>query len=380
MAEKYQLFDPLRPEEYAALKADIDKHGVLVPVELDQDGNILDGHNRAAIAAELGREYPTVVRSFASEAEKREHVLKINLLRRHLGPVAWANGFRQLCEARGVQVGPGRPRLDGNNGPTVGQLAAELGVPRATAYRRLDLADKLSDVPDLAARVDSGEMTPKRAQMVKRKRDAATVPEEPQRQLTEALDLRPGDFRDVLASIPDASVDLIFTDPPYPAEYLPLWSDLALFAARVLKPGRLMVAYSGQYHLLAVLKALTEHLEYVWLGGLYTPGATMLIQQKRIHSNMKPLLFFSAGPYEPADWFEDVCLSRAPEKDLHDWQQSLGPALSYIGRLTHPGDVVVDPFLGSGTTALATRDLGRFCIGAEVDPVAFEALTRRLAD
>ncbi len=258
MAEKYQLFDPLRPEEYAALKADIDKHGVLVPVELDQDGNILDGHNRAAIAAELGREYPTVVRSFASEAEKREHVLKINLLRRHLGPVAWANGFRQLCEARGVQVGPGRPRLDGNNGPTVGQLAAELGVPRATAYRRLDLADKLSDVPDLAARVDSGEMTPKRAQMVKRKRDAATVPEEPQRQLTEALDLRPGDFRDVLASIPDASVDLIFTDPPYPAEYLPLWSDLALFAARVLKPGRLMVAYSGQYHLLAVLKALTD--------------------------------------------------------------------------------------------------------------------------
>ncbi len=381
MAEKYQLFDPLRPEEYAALKADIQKHGVLVPVELDQDGNILDGHNRAAIAAELGREYPTVVRHFASEADKREHVLKINLLRRHLGPVAWADGFQKLATARGVQTGPGRPRLDHNNGVTVSQLAAELGVNERTAYRRLDLADQLADVPDLAAKVDTGDMTPKRALRVKREREAVTRAAIPvEAPAVPGLDLRLGDFRSVLADIPDGSVDLVFTDPPYPAEYLPLWSDLAAFATRVLKPGRLMVAYSGQYHLPAVLKALTAHLEYIWVGGLFTPGPANQVQQRHVRSNMKPLLFCARAPYEAGEWFDDAYTSEERAKDDHDWQQSLGAASYYIERLTKAGGTVVDPFLGSGTTGLAARNLSRSFIGADIDPVAFATASRRLAE
>src|SRR5437868_1120401 len=80
----YQLFGPLRPEEYAALEADIAKRGVLVPVEQAEDGAILDGHNRVAIAERLRLSYPTVTRYFRTEGEKREHVLKLNLARRHL--------------------------------------------------------------------------------------------------------------------------------------------------------------------------------------------------------------------------------------------------------------------------------------------------------
>ena len=52
---KYQLFNPLSAEEYAALEADIAKRGVLVAVEQDQQGNILDGHHRVEIAAKLGK-------------------------------------------------------------------------------------------------------------------------------------------------------------------------------------------------------------------------------------------------------------------------------------------------------------------------------------
>ncbi len=50
---KYQLFNPLSAEEYAALEADIAKRGVLVAVEQDQQGNILDGHHRVEIAEKL---------------------------------------------------------------------------------------------------------------------------------------------------------------------------------------------------------------------------------------------------------------------------------------------------------------------------------------
>lgn len=84
MTEKYQLLPPLSAEEYERLKADIALRGVMVPVEIDENGNILDGHNRAQIAGELGIDYPTVVRRGLPEHEKRLHAVTLNLARRHL--------------------------------------------------------------------------------------------------------------------------------------------------------------------------------------------------------------------------------------------------------------------------------------------------------
>lgn len=82
--EPYQLLPPLLDDEYAALKANIEEHGVLVPVEFDEDGNILDGHHRLRIAKELGIDYPSVTRTGMSEQQKRSHARALNLHRRHL--------------------------------------------------------------------------------------------------------------------------------------------------------------------------------------------------------------------------------------------------------------------------------------------------------
>ncbi len=56
-----------------------------VPVEYDDDGNVLDGHHRISACEEIGiKDYPIVVRIGLSEEEKVEHVLSLNLNRRHL--------------------------------------------------------------------------------------------------------------------------------------------------------------------------------------------------------------------------------------------------------------------------------------------------------
>src|SRR5262245_41514489 len=80
----------LTPEEYAALKEDIRRNGVLVPIEKDEHGNILDGHHRERIWRELEAEgvrhaYPKVlIQPGLSEEAKRDLVLGVNLARRHL--------------------------------------------------------------------------------------------------------------------------------------------------------------------------------------------------------------------------------------------------------------------------------------------------------
>ena len=58
----------------------------------------------------------------------------------------------------------------------------------------------------------------------------------------------------------------------------------------------------------------------------------------------------------------------------------LDEAEKFISKLSDPGDVVCDPFLGSGTTALACKKLGRQFIGCDVDPDAVEKSRSRLTE
>lgn len=81
---KYQLFPNLTADEFEALSADIKERGVMVPVEIDEQGDILDGHHRAMIADSLGIEYPKVVREGWTEDQKLAHVVALNAHRRHL--------------------------------------------------------------------------------------------------------------------------------------------------------------------------------------------------------------------------------------------------------------------------------------------------------
>lgn len=82
---KYQLLPALSPEEYASLEASIIAHGVLVPVEYDEDGEILDGHHRVAICESLGLvDWPRFVRKGLSEVDKRKLARELNISRRHL--------------------------------------------------------------------------------------------------------------------------------------------------------------------------------------------------------------------------------------------------------------------------------------------------------
>lgn len=191
------------------------------------------------------------------------------------------------------------------------------------------------------------------------------------------VDIRHVDFREL--EIESNSIDLVFTDPPYPAEFLDLWYDLGEFAAKALRPSGMLVAYSGQFHLPEVIQALCSHLEYVWLGSLHTPGQHNQIMQRHVRSAAKPLLFFAAPPAEPGCWFDDAYVSEERKKDLHDWQQSPGAARYYIETLTDPAALVCDPFLGSGTTAFVAHELGRSFIGCDTDESAVATARARFA-
>lgn len=193
-------------------------------------------------------------------------------------------------------------------------------------------------------------------------------------------DIRHGTLSEALADVTE--VDLVFTDPPYPREFLPAWSELGTWARRALKPGALLVAYSGQYHLPDVLARLSDSLNYQWLGWLSTKGPQVAVHQRPIMSGGKPLLIFSNGPlaepYRSRRFFDSID-SEGRTRELHTWEQAEGPAAYYIEALTERGELVVDPFLGSGTFAFVARELDRRFIGCDSDVDAISVVRERLA-
>lgn len=98
----YQLLDPLDPADYERLKEDIRRRGIQVPIDVDEVGAVLDGHNRMQIAEELGLpedEVPKRVIEGLSEPEKQIHVLAMNTLRRHSSKARrkkWLVQYHQL--------------------------------------------------------------------------------------------------------------------------------------------------------------------------------------------------------------------------------------------------------------------------------------------
>ena len=188
-----------------------------------------------------------------------------------------------------------------------------------------------------------------------------------------------GEFQQRLADLPDGTIDAIVTDPPYPAESLPLWGDLAKHAARLLKPQGLLIAQTGQIMLDEVIGLLNEHLEWGWVYDQPMPGQNSRIMGRHVFQTWKPWLVYSNGawPSGAIDWHEDTTPESVAQKSCR-WQQDAAPAAYLIENLTQPGDVVCDPFTGTGSYGEAALGLDREFIGCEADRGRFERSVERL--
>jgi DNA modification methylase len=191
--------------------------------------------------------------------------------------------------------------------------------------------------------------------------------------------IKHGDMKMALRDVPDGSVDLVYTDPPYLAAYLHTYEDLSRLASRILKDDGVLVAYAGKYFLPTIHQYLGAYLDYHWQIDLIHSGVAGRLNKRFIRCGSKPLLVYVKKGRNPREvWIDDVLQGTGREKQLHPWQQSEAEATQLMKKLTRPGDLVVDPFLGSGTFAAAAVKLGRQFIGCDVDEKAVATTRRRL--
>ena len=393
--EAAKLFPLLIGDELAELAADIKANGLHEPVWLWNDAAgtqwLLDGRNRLAACKLAGVD--VTARLYTGD-DPWSFVFSENIRRRHLTETQKAGiALKALPhieaeikarEAARKQTPPHRTKSTDTCAPVHKSSSRSTDVAARTvgmSYRTLAQYKRVADqAPDLVADMDSGDLSAKRAERIIRDRDAeqrriaeARAEAEAQPELTR-VDIRLGDFREVLADL--EGVDAIITDPPYPAEFLPLLADLAAWSDKVLAPDGIMAVLIGQTHLPHVYRLLDAGRPYRWTACYLTPGNGYASMARRCQSNWKPLLIYGGGPR-----FADIIRSGASDADAknnHKWGQDYNAFHTIVERLTTRGQTVVDPFMGSGTTLLAAHALGRHAVGADIDPAHVRTAKERV--
>ena len=178
--------------------------------------------------------------------------------------------------------------------------------------------------------------------------------------------------------LPLASVDMIFTDPPYHDEHLDCYQRLATVAGRVLKPGGFCCVYAGKMFLPQIFSYFSN-LDYFWTVAVFHPFSKAKINKLHLFENWRPVLLFRqpGGSNQQLPWVQDVVRGER-NKDAHEWQQDIETPELLIDAYSPVGGIVLDPFLGGGTTAVACQQAGRVCIGYDVDPQAIRSTRSRL--
>jgi 16S rRNA G966 N2-methylase RsmD len=199
-------------------------------------------------------------------------------------------------------------------------------------------------------------------------------------QLPDRIKLLEGNFVERCKDLSAKSVDLIFTDPPYNVESLPLYTDLAKIASLLLKDGASLVTYCGQNLKYQVIQIMESNgLTHWWEIALIQTGSSARMFTKNVIVTWKPLLWFVKGAkLRTSEFIKDSVESQYPDKTLHNWTQSIVEAKHIISKLTYENDVVLDPMMGVATTGVASLNLNRQFIGIEKDAETFKIAKARL--
>ena len=390
---------PLTAEEFAALKADIKTNGILVPILEDEHGQVIDGFHRRKIAVELRiKDVPTKIVAGLSDEEKRHMAYRLNANRRQLSQAqkrelvaaelkrspdlsnAW---IASLLGVGDKLVEAVRREMEGASTiPLIETYRCKDGKRRK--YRSITVESKKDearasaalqalppDAPSKPLSLDRAEMLVRKAE-IKSLREKTVVLPTPD----EAVQVYCKDFREL--EIEPGSAKLIFTDPPYEPSALPLWEALAERAATWLKPGGVLMTYSGVTNIPDILNTLGKFLRYWWTVSLVHSQNTTVFAKYNVQMCWRPAFIFTKGDYTPLTTLRDCIRGTPSNTSLHPYEQSEFEARMYIEALTTPGDLVIDPFLGSGTTAVACQHLGRRFVGCDIDPAWVVTTQERL--
>jgi len=211
-----------------------------------------------------------------------------------------------------------------------------------------------------------------------------------------------GDCRDVLAELPDASIDLLLTDPPYGRNYvspmrtvpfphmvnddieaaLAVLDGALALATQKLKPDSHVYVFSCWKTYRPMSAIVRRHFTLcnvlVWVKNNWGVG-----DLEGAYGEQTELILFAQNGHRPLNGnaaSNVLVFDRVGTNQMQHPAQKPVALLEYlIGKSSDEGGLVVDPFMGVASTCVAAKHAGRRYIGVEIDGHWHEQALQRLA-
>jgi len=407
----------------AQLVQDLQEHRMLHPLVVKRNGNgrftILSGHRRYEAALEL--EWSTIPVRIVEVApeDEAELIIAANRSREKtasqrlreaqaLEPI-YARRARERQLAGGTSATP-----NAEVGRTSDLLAAAVGFGSGRQLERLQEIARAR--PDLLDAIDTGRKSIGGAFAELRGEQKRQAHAELAQGVVPRADVLLGDARELLPTLAAGRFAAIVTDPPYGvsqdgvtrerAGTVPLSSDfgewdhlseagaeaLITFCApeffRVLRPGGALYLFPGDRLLpfwVLALKRAGFALPRPYLLAWTKPNPAPSVRKRGWRSALEPIVYaLKPGPdtfnFLSDEEMTNVLTFASPSgaERVHPTQKPIGLLKRLMEVATVPGDEVLDPFAGSGSTGEAARLVHRHALLIERDPTFHGLATRRI--
>jgi len=425
------LIFPLAEEEYHGLEASVRKYGVKDPLVVWQRTGkthvLLDGHHRLLCIRKLGiKNYKVVKMRFSTKHEAINYILDLQMSRRNATPegISYLRGIRYRNEklaphrpakdkkdprmgtlktverlAKQYKVGKNTIARDENFSEAVDKICAvyasgkkRIEIKHLLLTRRTDLTKKdIIALSILNARsiknvLEKGKSLWEIKSELNKARNKVRIRNASRLLTPQDCKLYVGDALDISKRhIQPASVNCIITDPPYGRNGLHCYEKLGKIAQRILVPSGFCCFYTGKLHLDTVFEIMSKYLKYYWQiillhhGIIGTGFNPITVRARKVNTLYKSILVFQNEPQKRTDeYFCDVIEGSGIEKNLHPWQQSEKELNSVVTKFSKIGTTVLDPYLGSGTTSIVCKKLGRKFVGIDINPSCIKETKIRL--
>ena len=404
---KFNIFPEMQPEDYGRLKADIQSNGydMRQPIYI-YNGGILDGWNRYKVCMEIG--VVPIFKDFSgTDIDAIDYVMRTNK-RRNLTSSQWAavaveadeiveaiksetERQRREKQAETQSVTKSNEGLKDNllsDSTAMDEHATKAATKLATTFNTnrtyINEAARLKEEkPEIFEQVKSGEKTltqVKKEQQIADKK--AEYIEQSKREIQNKPSVFISDAASYLSKFADDSIDLILTDPPYMTDVLNIeeftesWLPIAI--KKTKKTGRIYIC-SGAYpeEISAFLSVLLHQNKFIVDAPLiWTYRNTLGITPKmKYNLNYQIIWHLYSAESSPLDTsitnemfsVQDI---NAPDgrmgNRLHTWQKPDELAYRLIRHSTKENDLVIDPFVCTGTFLLAAAKLRRIAAGCDI--------------
>lgn len=175
----------------------------------------------------------------------------------------------------------------------------------------------------------------------------------------------------------DNSIDLVLTDPPFDDDID--FEVLVKEFYRIIKPSGSIIMFLFPDH---IWKIKTPARQICVWEEVYSPQGRITKKYRRFFdlilwwTKSEQYTFNNLTRYQCRGIFNDSFVE-ASEK-MFCWQKPLSLIEKLVKIHSNPGDIVFDPFMGTGTTCLMAKRLGRYYIGCELDVERFQIATKRI--